>query len=93
MVTGLREPLKISGLLALDARDPDQIPGDPGTLVSADAFDGTDDPVGLQGDRRRHPPAAGAELFARHGLQGRSGDFGKLFPVMGTSALVHGSIT
>jgi len=92
-LTGLLEPLKIDVLLALGTLDADHESGDPGALESADAFDGADDPVGLHRDRRRDPPAAGAELFARHGLQGRSGDFGKFFPVMGTSALVHGSIT
>lgn len=57
---GLREPLKISGLLALDARNSDQVPGDPGTLITAYTADCPGDPAGIQGDRRRHPAAAGA---------------------------------
>jgi len=90
---GLREPLKISGLLALDARDPDQIPDDPGIVVAADTADVPDDPAGIKGDRRGHPTAAGAELIGFHLLQGRPGDLCKLFLVMWTAAFVHGSIT
>jgi hypothetical protein len=53
---------------------------------------GTDDLIKLQVNLGDCPPAAGAELTARHGLQGRPGDFGEHLSIIGTAAFVHGLI-
>lgn len=64
----------------------------PCALVSAKTADGTDDLIKLQLNLWDCPPAAGAELTARHGMQGRPGDFGEHLSIMGTAAFVHGLI-
>ena len=89
---GLREPLKADLMFTFGARNIHHVPDNPGVLVSAKTADGADDLVKLLGDRCSHPPAAGAQLIALHGLQGRSAYFSKFFPVVGTPAVVHGLI-
>ncbi len=88
-IAGLGGPLKANDLSTFGALDAYDEPGYPGALVSAKTADGTNDLINLQFNPGDNPPAAGAELPARHGLQGRSGDFGKHLSIMGAAAFKH----
>ena len=84
-----RGPLKADDLSTSGALDAHHKPGHPGALVSANTADGTNDLINLQFDPGDNPPAAGAELPARHGLNWGPGDFGKHLSVMRAAAFVH----
>jgi len=84
-----RGPLKANDLSTSGALDAHHKPGHPSALVSANTADGTNDLINLQFDPGDNPPAAGAELPARHGLNWGPGDFGKHLSVMRAAAFVH----